>query len=527
MDRKSLLKNLFIIAIFATFSIAVFGQDAKKDKKADAQKQKIVTDVKTATKDAKTAVDGAKTAAKDAKGALEGAKDAAKDAKVAIDDARDAAKDAEKAAKEAQKAIDKAKVINVSLFTVNNVSEGKGEKKAEDISIVKPADFKVDSLADLFARIGDWWDDVRRWMRREQLNLLVLFAGVMITFVIVTCLGWVFGKFIMWRIRKKRKGEWAEQVCESLKRPLTFLIFTVGVFLSSLRLLNEFDEEFFGTVLRIFFALMAFAIAWAIYRLVGVLDHHLETLSRRTDNNLDELLVDLIRKTVRFVVVFIAVLFIGQTILGLRITALVAGAGIAGLAIALAAKDTLANFFGSVMIMLDKPFTVGERIVVDTINGTVERIGFRSTRIRSLNGHMYSIPNSKLADSTVENITKRPYIKYAFDLTVTYDTSPEKMKRAMEILHELLDNHEAFNEELPPRIYFTSFNDWALNISVIVWFQSTDYFQTQQWKNDLNMEILRRFNAEGLDFAFPTSTNYLVGDSNRELKVTTLEEAKK
>ncbi|MBU8901200.1 MAG: mechanosensitive ion channel family protein, partial [Victivallales bacterium] len=321
--------------------------------------------------------------------------------------------------------------------------------------------------------------------------------------------------------------EWTEQVFTSIRRPLSFLIFIIGVFLSSLRLLHELDDEFFGTVLRTFFSLMAFAITWAIYRLVGVFGHYLQRLSYRTDNNLDDLLVELIRKTIRFTVVFIAVLFIGQTILGMRITALVAGAGIAGLAIALAAKDTLANFFGSVMIMLDRPFTVGERITVDAVTGTVERIGFRSTRIRSLSGHMFSIPNSKLADSVVENVAKRPYIKYAFDLTLVYSTTAVQMERAMEILHEIMDEKEIFNEDLPPRIYFTSFNDWALNISVIVWFQSTDYFETQKVKNDLNLEILSRFNAEGLDFAFPTSTNHLVADEANELKISTLEKIKK
>ncbi|MDD5727591.1 MAG: mechanosensitive ion channel, partial [Victivallales bacterium] len=175
--------------------------------------------------------------------------------------------------------------------------------------------------------------------------------------------------------------------------------------------------------------------------------------------------------------------------------------------------------------MLDKPFTVGERISLDTLSGTVERIGFRSTRIRSLNGHMYSIPNSKLADSVVENIAKRPYIKHSFDLTLVYDSGSEKMERAMAILHEILDGHEGFNEDLPPRIYFTDFKDWALNINVILWFQCTDYFKVQQWKNDINLEILRRFNAENLEFAFPTSTNYLVGDELRELKITGLKES--
>ena len=485
MNKKSLRNILLIATIFSISSAVVCAADAPA--KASAKELK---DAKSAAKDAGKA---------------------AKDAKSAIDEAKEAAKDAEKIAEKTKKILKDAKVINISLFTTTNVSGDAKEKKKEVVSIVQPADFKVESVADLIIRMQEWWDDIRKWFNKQQANILVLFVGVLFTFAVVTCLGWLFSKLILWRVRKHRGKEWTEQIFTSLRKPFALLLFITGVFLSSLRLLNEFDEEFFGTVLRVFFALMAFAVTWAIYRLVGVLDHYLQRLSYRSDNNLDDLLVELIRKTIRFTIVFIAVLFIGQTILGLRITALVAGAGIAGLAIALAAKDTLANFFGSVMIMLDKPFTVGERITIDSLTGTVERIGFRSTRVRSLSGHMYSMPNSKLADSTVENIAKRPYIKYAFDLTLVYDTSAVKMERAMEILHELLDNHESFNDTLPPRIYFTAFNDWALNISIILWFQSTDYFEVQKLKNDINLEILRRFNAEGLDFAFPTSTNYLVG----------------
>ncbi len=489
MNKRSLRKILLIITMFCALGAIVYGA-AKTPAKAPA-------------------------------------KEAVKDAKLAAKDAKEAAKEADDAVKDAKKAIKQAKVVNISLFATTNVSRQKKEKKTETVSIVKPADFKVESLADLVVRVKEWWGGILKWIGKQQLNLLVLLLGVLFTFVIVMSLGWFFKKIIIGRIKKHAKGELKKRVCETLNRPLSFLIFTIGVFLSSLRLLNELNDDFFALVLRSFFALMAFSLTWAIYRLVGVLDYHLKRLSQRTDSNLDDLLVTLISKTIKFTITFIAVIFIGQTILGLRITALVAGAGIVGLAMALAAKDTLANFFGSVMIMLDKPFTVGERISLDTLTGTVEKIGFRSTRIRSLSGHMYSIPNSKLADSIVENIAKRPHIKYAFDLTLVYDTTAVQMDRAMEILHEILDNHEGFTKKLPPRIFFTAFNDWSLNISVILWFQSTDYFHVQQWKNDINLEILRRFNAEGLDFAFPTSTNYLVGDPSRELKITTSEEIKK
>jgi MscS family membrane protein len=511
MNKKSLRNILLIITIFFISNAVIGAPPATSTKTPD---KKLVKDAKTAAKDAKTAAKDAKVAAKDAKTAIEGAKEATQEAADVAKKAKDAFKD--------------AKVINFSLFTTTNITKEDGKnKEAEVISIVQPENFKVESFADLILRIQKWWNGIIKWIGKQQLNILVLLGGIFLTLAIVMFVGWALSAIIRWRTKRHPKNEWTEKVFTSLKKPLSLLIFIIGVFLSSLRLLHELDQEFFGTVLRTFFALMAFSITWGVYRLVGVFDYYLQRISYRTDNNLDDLLVELIRKTIRFTVVFIAILFIGQTILGLRITALVAGAGIAGLAVALAAKDTLANFFGSVMIMLDRPFTVGERITVDAVTGNVERIGFRSTRIRSLDGHMFSIPNSKLADSVVENVAKRPFIKYAFDLTLVYNTTAVQIERAMKILHEIMGTKDIFDDEFPPRIYFTSFNDWALNISVIVWFQSTDYFETQKIKNDINLEILRRFNAEGLDFAFPTSTNHLVTDEVPELKARTIEETKK
>ena len=511
MNKRTLRKILLIIAVFCTLSIIVCGAEDKAPA-AGAPPEKVFKEAKTAVVNAKVAATEAKTAVRKAQKALSEAKKAAKGAKEIVAEAKDSVK--------------QPPVVNISLFTVNNIAKEPEDKKEANVSIVKGTDFEVTSLYDLYVQVKTWWDKLLKWFGRQQLNILVLFVGVLITFVIATVFGWIFKKLVLGILVKRTNSQIDDKVCDSLRRPLVLMIITIGVFLSALRLLNELDEDLFVIVLRCFFALLALSVAWGIYRMVEVLDYYLKRLSQRSDNNLDDLLVELIIRAMRFTIIFIAVFFIGQTILGLQITALIAGAGIAGLALALAAKDTLANFFGSMMIMLDKPFVVGERITIDSIGGTVEKIGFRSTRIRSLTGHLYSIPNSKIADSVVENIAKRPYIKYAFDITLVYNTTPAQMARAIEILHELLDGHEGFNEEMQPRIYFTDFKDWALNISIILWFQSTDYFQVQQWKNDINLEILRRFNDEGLDFAFPTSTNYLVSDPSHELKITTIEEKK-
>ena len=130
------------------------------------------------------------------------------------------------------------------------------------------------------------------------------------------------------------------------------------------------------------------------------------------------------------------------------------------------------------------------------------------------------MPNRQVADGTIENIALRPTIKWPFSIGLTYDTTPEKMEEACRILHEILDGHPGFNMETqPPIIYFTDYKDWSLNISVIVWFQTLDYLQFLRWKHEINLEILRRFNAAGLNFAFPTNTTFVAGDRNYPLEL--------
>ncbi|MCP3968610.1 MAG: mechanosensitive ion channel family protein [Lentisphaerae bacterium] len=410
-------------------------------------------------------------------------------------------------------------VINIDKLVVNEKEKESGSLIKGGDSIIK-TDGGIDDISTLKRTLKKSYDSVIGWFIKHRTNILILFGGVVATLFAVYFFKRIFTRVIMARYAAKTKTKLDDHICSAIVKPASLFIFTLGFFLSSFNILRTLKGEFFEIILRCFVALLVASVVWAVYRMINVMDYAFREMTSKTENSMDDLLVDLIRKAMKITVAVVSVLFIGQSILGLNITALVAGAGVIGLAIAFAAKDTIANFFGSIMIILDKPFAIGERVLIDGIDGIVEKVGFRSTRIRSLKGHMFSVPNNKVADSVVENVTKRPYIKYPFDLTVTYDTSPVKMERALAILHEILDNHEAFNEEMPARIYFTAFNDWALNINIILWFQTTAYFEAQQWKHDINMEILRRFNAEGIDFAFPTSTNYLVSDPDRELKLT-------
>jgi MscS family membrane protein len=174
------------------------------------------------------------------------------------------------------------------------------------------------------------------------------------------------------------------------------------------------------------------------------------------------------------------------------------------------------------MILLDKPFAVGERVVVDGYDGTVEEVGFRSTKIRTLTGHQVTMPNDRTASNTVENIGRRPHIRRLLNVTITYDTPPEKVARGVEIIRELLDNHEGMSPDFPPRVFFSDFNDCSLNIAVFYWYYPPDYWKFMEFSESFNFRLLRAFEAEGIEFAFPTRTMYLANDDRRQLALRML-----
>jgi len=268
--------------------------------------------------------------------------------------------------------------------------------------------------------------------------------------------------------------------------------------------------------------LFAVAVGYTIYRLVDILDYYLGRWASGTDTKIDDMLVPLVRKSVRITVVIIVAMYVIEMVSGKTPAALLTGLGVGGLAVALAAQDMIKNFFGSLMIIVDKPFQVGDRIVMGGHDGPVEEVGFRSTKIRTLEGHLVTVPNSIIANEMVQNIGKRPYIRRVMNVTITYDTPPEKIRRAVQILRELLDQHEGMDPEFPPRVFFNDFNADSLNILVIYWYHPPAYWDFLAFNETLNLQIFERFSEEGIEFAFPTQTLYLANDEKRQLAVRLL-----
>ncbi|MGD9331524.1 MAG: mechanosensitive ion channel [Desulfobacterales bacterium] len=371
---------------------------------------------------------------------------------------------------------------------------------------------------------------VGRWVTTE------VFFGIR-WFKLLLCLAVVFGVLLLERVLRAfidgkiktiphQEGviSWLRMLLQAAARPLSLFIWIYGIYAALTPLFPHFQTadganlvhavaqrtaEIAGTV----------AIVWFLFNLVQLLDARLKRWALSTSSDIDEIIVPLVGKSLRVFILIVGGMVIIKNLTGIEIGPLLASLGIGGLAVALAAKDSIANFFGTLTILFDKPFQVGERIVIDSYDGVVESVGFRSSRIRTLTGHLVTIPNEKLVNSTVENIGKRPHIRWLTNIGITYDTPPEKVKEAVGILETILADHEGLHPDYPPRVFFNGFNDWSLNIMALLWYHPADYWAFQVFIQRICLEILGQFREAGIDFAFPSQTVYAAGDDKRILKM--------
>lgn len=357
----------------------------------------------------------------------------------------------------------------------------------------------------LYQKFQHWRNSVHTFFSQHWKNLLTLPIGILLTSIVVLTSHWLVRRVLLDWLLAKNKADFIEPIYWAIGAPIRGMLWTTGVFFSAMPLLYGVPW-----LQRLFLAIIAAHVFWAIFRLIEVIEAAFLRYVERKNLPIDLLITTFLRKVSRILLVFVALFFIGQTILGLNITALLAAAGIAGLAFAFAVKDILANFLSSFLLIFDRSFQIGDRIRTTDIDGVIEKVDLRSTRIRSLEGNVFSIPNGMLSNNIIENVSWRPKIKYMFDLTLSYSTTPQKMREATDILHRLTSNPGRFEQgEKKPQIFFTEFKDWALNINIILWFNTTDWGISQIWRHDLNLEILEAFNQAGLEFAFPTSTVYM------------------
>lgn len=324
--------------------------------------------------------------------------------------------------------------------------------------------------------------------------------------ILLVLTGFIAGRFIRYfceqTVRRTPVGQNSlhRTAFELASRTATFPVLAVGIGLA-LRLVKD-KSPLVGDMIAV---LTTVAVTYVVYQASELSGWWVRHLKSKVRTALDDMMEPVIRKTLRVTVVVLGLVQIAQQLSDKPITSILAGLGVGGLAVALAAQDTIKNFFGSLVIFADHPFQLGDSVSVDGTDGVVEQVGMRSTRLRTLDGHLVTIPNGELANKTIRNITKRPFIKRTANIALHGGTPPEKVECAIAIIKEELNRASGkMHPDMPPRVHFNEVGAAALNIQVIYWFApASDYWGFMAFNQAFNLALLRRFSAEGIEFALP------------------------
>jgi MscS family membrane protein len=254
-------------------------------------------------------------------------------------------------------------------------------------------------------------------------------------------------------------------------------------------------------VLRAFFGILLG------FKLVEVLVLVVEKFTDKTENTLDNQILPILKQTSYIVVATIGVIAV-LNLLNVNVTALIAGLSIGGLALALAAQETVKNLIGSLMIFIDKPFQIGDLVVAGAVTGTVEMVGFRSTRIRTPENSVTTVPNGSLANMVVNNLGMRIYRRYKTNLSLTYSTSPEQIKAFIDGVKTIIASKEGIRKE-GNQVVFNNMGASSLDVMMIVYFEIKTWDEELQLTQELLLEILELAKKLEVDFAFPSTSVYM------------------
>lgn len=334
-----------------------------------------------------------------------------------------------------------------------------------------------------------------------------------LTILLIVVLGFLFHKFMTFMFRRGISGllhrlgyvALASKVVLPIARPasLLFVFMLLGMLVPLVQLPVVLSKWIF-LVIR---AALPFFATLVFYRMVDLVGVYMDHFANKTDNTLDDQLVPLIRKALRTFVVIIGALFILDN-LEFNVTAFLAGLSIGGLAFALAAQDTIKNFFGSLMIFIDKPFQIGDWVTSGEIDGTVEEVGFRSTRIRTFRNSVTYVPNGKLADAVVDNHGLRQYRRFSTKLSLTYDTPPQLVELFIEGLRRIVAQHPHTRKDFY-EINLNELGAHSLDVMFYIFFAVSTWSEELKAKHEVLIKVMKLADTLGVRFAFPTQTLHM------------------
>lgn len=348
------------------------------------------------------------------------------------------------------------------------------------------------------------------WLGMSLQEMFISFSLILFTLIfrrlLVHCL-------FLWlrRFTARTRVKWDDKVLEMIERPVSIYILFLGLFLAFIQL--PLDPMVTGFAIVLFRGITIAIIFWAIIRLSTVFTEVFKESALRNGHAIGTFM-PLIHKATRIFLVMLGVALTLQNF-GIEIGPVLGALGIGGAAIAFAAKDTIANLYGSLALALDRPFKVGDWIMIgDKIDGDVEEIGLRSTKVRTWPKTQLSIPNQVLANEVINNWTKMPMRRVKQYVGVTYESTPEQMEGLVEDIKAILRNDAGVQQDFM-LVSFTDFGSSSLDILVYYFSSSVKWLEYMDVRQRINLAIMRAVSARGMSVAFPTRTLYFEGDVAR------------
>ncbi|MBW1886471.1 MAG: mechanosensitive ion channel family protein [Deltaproteobacteria bacterium] len=318
-------------------------------------------------------------------------------------------------------------------------------------------------------------------------------------------------RILMWLLRSRwlrtlteKRPELYESIIGLVQNPLRLLQASIAIAIA--RHYFALPEAIASLASGLLLALLTATVAFVLVRLVDVLIALLKPRIAESESRLDDQLLPVLSGALKtFILVIVGALILQNS--GYNISSLLAGLGLGGLAVALALQPTLANMFAAITLFVDRPFHVGDGVSVAGVAGSIESIGLRSTRIRTYEGTLVTIPNSAVVNAQIDNLQARPTRRTTFTIGVSYDTSSEKLRKAVAILRDVMAQHPGTDTS---RAHFKSYGESALILDVAHWCAYLDYSEYLTCIEEINFEIKERFEDEGIEMAYPTQTVYWV-----------------
>ena len=304
-------------------------------------------------------------------------------------------------------------------------------------------------------------------------------------------------------LAKQTKTYYDDRILSALKGPIAFVFVIIGVRLFFALLFLE--TPFINRVIDSMITYNVFLLLYALVHALRALIYH---FTERFNPELSHEMGNFILALIRGIILVIGLAAILQ-VWGINVGALIAGLGVGGLALALAAKDTAANLFGSIALLLDKSIRIGEWIKIDGVEGVVEDIGMRTTKIRSFKKSLITLPNQVIANSPIENFSRRGIRRIKMTIGLTYDSKSEQIEKVILDIKTMLRNHQGIAQKETMLVNFTTFADSSLNILIYTFTNTSNWEKHLDIKEDVNLKVMKIVEENSLAFAFPSQSLYL------------------